>query len=226
MSLSVRCSNVQTNKERTMRKEVYEKFAEALGAVEKANRMQAVRTKVAEALGHRQAEKRAEAIYAEGFCKAAELAGVDPRALMKAAAGEYAGAVPTQGAKAVGKSDIPLVHPVYPRNDLVLMGSDSPAFNSDMARSIADTHRDISADPETVAALETGATDPRYWSAHTTAVDRVTAPWRKATAAGVTSMPRSIRDAIVRNYHNEMASLTGTPQRVSIPQAGAAVKAK
>lgn len=72
-----------------MRQDVYTKFAEAVQRkqAEQATviRHQEVVTKFAEALNHQMAQKQAEAIYCEGFCKAAELTGVDPNALVKQA---------------------------------------------------------------------------------------------------------------------------------------------
>ena len=87
-----------------MRQDVYTKFAEAVQRkqAEQATviRQQEVVTKFAEALNHQMAQKQAEAIYCEGFCKAAELAGVDPNALVKQAIG--LGSILSLGQKAIG----------------------------------------------------------------------------------------------------------------------------
>ena len=163
--------------------------------------------------------------YIRGFCKAAEAYGVDPQALAKFAAGEFAGAVPTPGAVVVGKDDIPTVYPYAPDFPSALFGdSDTNSRDADYAKVKNDN---IGKHPNNIAALEMGATDPKYWAAHTTAVDRVTAPWRKAVKSykelypaatdRLPDLPEALRDAMIRNYHNEMASLTGTPTRVSAP---------
>lgn len=72
-----------------MRQEVYTKFAEALQRKQAeqaaATRHNEVVAKFAEALDRQLLQKRADAIYCAGFCKAAELAGVDPDALVKQA---------------------------------------------------------------------------------------------------------------------------------------------
>lgn len=87
-----------------MRQEVYTKFAEALQRKQSeqaaATRHQEVVTKFAEALDRQMAQKQAETIYCEGFRKAAELAGVDPNALVKQALG--LGDLLSLGRKAVG----------------------------------------------------------------------------------------------------------------------------
>lgn len=74
-----------------MRQEVYTKFAEALQRKQAEQHAAARHTEVvakfAEALDGQMARKQAEQIYFEGFCKAAELAGADPEALVKEAAG-------------------------------------------------------------------------------------------------------------------------------------------
>ena len=162
--------------------------------------------------------------YIRGFCKAAEAHGVDPQALAKFAAGEFAGAVPTPGAVVVGKDNIPRVYPDEPDLPGVLFFSkDTNSKDADHAKVINDKLGQL---PNNIAALEMGATDPKYWAAHTTAVDRVTAPWRKAVKSWkelfpattyLPNLPKALRDAMIRNYHNEMASLTGTPTRVSAP---------
>lgn len=163
--------------------------------------------------------------YIRGFCKAAEANGVDPQALAKFAAGEFAGAVPTPGAVVVGKDNIPKVYPDIPGISSVLfLDKDT---NSEDAYYAKATNDMIGKHPNNIAALEMGATDPKYWAAHTTAVDRVTAPWRKAVKSykelypddtdRLPNLPKALRDAMIRNYHNEMASMTGTPTRVSAP---------
>ena len=163
--------------------------------------------------------------YIRGFCKAADAHGVDPQALAKFAAGEFAGAVPTQGAVVVGKDNIPKVCPDIPYfPGTLFLAKDK---NSEAAH-YAKVDNDVIGElPNNIAALEMGATDPKYWAAHTTAVDRVTAPWRKAvksyrklypySTGSFPVLPEALRDAMIRNYHNEMASLTGTPTRVSAP---------
>lgn len=74
-----------------MRQEVYTKFAEALQRKQAeqavAARHNEVVAKFAEVLDRQMARKQAEQIYFEGFCKAAELAGANPEALVKEAAG-------------------------------------------------------------------------------------------------------------------------------------------
>ena len=161
--------------------------------------------------------------YIRGFCKAAEAYGVDPQALAKFAAGEFAGAVPTQGAVVVGKNNIPKVYPDHPDvHNALFWGKDTNSEDANYAKATNDL---IGQHPNNIAALEMGTIDPKYWAAHTTAVDRVTAPWRKAVksyeklypsgTARLPDLPKALRDAMIRNYHNEMASLTGTPTRVS-----------
>ena len=163
--------------------------------------------------------------YIRGFCKAAEAHGIDPQALAKFAAGEFAGAVPTPGAVVVGKDNIPKVFPDTPDHPGVLFWArDTNSRDADYAKVKNDM---IGKNPSDIAALEMGVTDPKYWAAHTTAVDRVTAPWRKAVKRykelfpaakdRLPNLPEALRDAMIRNYHNEMASLTGTPTRVSAP---------
>ena len=170
--------------------------------------------------------------YIRGFCKAAEAAGVDPKALAKYAQ-QYKtdGYVPYSvkpGRMGDSDIDIPLISTLFGETNISAHRNSNPHLMAYPTELKEDKY-----DPSELALRLANPRHSAWFNAHTNALRKATQPLRDAgfgstdQFAWSDSMKEPLKDAITKLYHDEMKRTTSAPPAsVTSPAAITAAEAK